>query len=433
MPIRSFDPALPNEPLLSGARPRGSRPDPSAALRVPQTLYADQVRAALGVGTALKVEILDEAEIAAFEEEWRDLSLRTVEPNVFYAPAFALAAARHLSEGGKPGFIVVFEGPGKLIAGCRMLGLFPFTTSRLDWGAPILRGWRHPFNPLGTPLLDAKFARPTLEALFDHLDRTPYGSILFPDIREDGPFALHLRAVTERRGARMMPISSRRRAVLRPESDGETYFKRHWRAKKSKELQRLRRRLDEEGAISRSTSRGVSEAAASLERFFALEAEGWKGAYGSAMLQDAGRATFARAMVRGLAKQGGLRIDELRSGPTLIASAISLICGHDVAFWKIAYDERYARFSPGVLLTETLTREFLDRGGEGLIDSCAIQDHPMIDHVWHERMGVSDYLVSAGSGAAGQFRLALLRERLRIGLKARARRLKLKLSRAKHS
>lgn len=430
MPIGPFDQASPYD-LRPPAKLRA--PTASAALQAPERAHADQVRAALGLGLPLKVEILNETELAAYEAEWRDLSLRAVEQNVFYGPAFALAAARHLSEAGKPGFLVAFDGPKKGVARRKMLGLFPFTTSRLDLGAPILRGWRHPFNPLGTPLLDAELARPTLDALFDHLDRTSYGSILFPDIREAGAFVGHLRAVVAQRSARIGTIASRRRAMLSRESDAATYFKTHWRPKKVKELQRLRRRLGEAGEVIWSTARSGSALSAALERFFALEAEGWKGAYGSAMLQDAGRATFARTLVRGLGQQGGARIDELRCGETLVASAISLISGKDVAFWKIAYDERFAKFSPGVLLTETLTKDFLELGGNGIIDSCAIQDHPMIDHFWHERMAVSDYLVSAGAGRGQQFHLAMMREKLRIGLRVRARRLKLRLAKGKNS
>ena len=433
MPVGPFDAASPYNPFLLGGRGRTSKPDPAAALRAPRNAYADQVRAALGVGMAFSVDILDEAQMAVREDAWRDLSLRAVEHNVFYAPAFALSAARHLSGSTKPGFLVVFESAETAAPEARILGVFPFTTSRLDWGAPILRGWRHPFNPLGTPLLDADMARPVLNALFDHLDMTRYASMLLPDIREDGPFADHLRAVVADRSARVLPIASRRRAVLRAESDAATYFSRHWRPKKLKELQRLRRRLAEEGELRFSSTLTVTETSAALERFFALEAEGWKGTYGSAMLQNAGRATFARSLIRGLGQRGEARLDELYCGETLVASAISLTSGADVAFWKIAYDERFARFSPGVLLTEALTRQFLDRGEQGMVDSCAVQDHPMIDHLWHERIGMVDYLVSASAGRANQFRLALVREQLRIDLRARARNLKIRLSRAKNS
>ena len=42
------------------------------------------------------VEWLDLAQLEAIVDDWRDLAARTLVPNAFYEPAFALAAARGL-------------------------------------------------------------------------------------------------------------------------------------------------------------------------------------------------------------------------------------------------------------------------------------------------------------------------------------------------
>ena len=52
--------------------------------------------------------------------------------------------------------------------------------------------------------------------------------------------------------------------------------------------------------------------------------------------------------------------------------------------FKIAYDEAYARFSPGVLL-ELDNLDLLARGDIDWMDSCAAENHPMIDSLWGER------------------------------------------------
>ena len=97
-------------------------------------------------------------------------------------------------------------------------------------------------------------------------------------------------------------------------------------------------------------------------------------------------------------------------------------------FWKIAYDEEFARFSPGVQIALDLTDVLeADRNLE-LVDSCAVADHPMIDHLWAGRINMADWLVPLDSPAS--FAVAAASERARraalVPLKALRRRLRLR-------
>jgi hypothetical protein len=66
--------------------------------------------------------------------------------------------------------------------------------------------------------------------------------------------------------------------------------------------------------------------------------------------------------------------------------------------FKTAFDERYARFSPGVLLQlENLA--LLDREDIEWCDSCAAPDHPMIDGLWTERRAIGRFSVAIGGRA----------------------------------
>jgi hypothetical protein len=66
--------------------------------------------------------------------------------------------------------------------------------------------------------------------------------------------------------------------------------------------------------------------------------------------------------------------------------------------YKTAFDERYARFSPGVLLQlENLA--LLERPGIRWADSCAAPDHPMIDSLWRERRAIGRYSIAIGGHA----------------------------------
>ena len=53
--------------------------------------------------------------------------------------------------------------------------------------------------------------------------------------------------------------------------------------------------------------------------------------------------------------------------------------------YKIAYDERLSRFSPGVMIEiENLMRVLADPDIDWM-DSCAVEDHPMINSLWAQR------------------------------------------------
>ena len=138
--------------------------------------------------------------------EWRDLAANALEPNVFYEPAFLLAAAPVL--GRDAGAMLVWSGG----APRHLLGLFPARIEQRRYGLklPILVGLTHPYGPLGVPLVDREAAEPVIAAFFAHLaaEVTLPGLALLPFLPEHGPFAAVLDPLLRRRrnaGRRFQP------------------------------------------------------------------------------------------------------------------------------------------------------------------------------------------------------------------------------------
>ena len=73
----------------------------------------------------------------------------------------------------------------------------------------------------------------------------------------------------------------------------------------------------------------------------------------------------------------------------------TFLCPPGAFSFKTAFDERYARFSPGVLLQRE-NLELLARPDIVWTDSCAAMDHPMIDHFWRERRTVARHSIAIG-------------------------------------
>jgi hypothetical protein len=92
------------------------------------------------------------------------------------------------------------------------------------------------------------------------------------------------------------------------------------------------------------------------------------------------------------------------------------ICPPASFSYKTAFDEDYARFSPGVLLQyENLS--LLERDDITYCDSCAAQGHPMIDSLWTGRRAIGRYSVAIGGSGRRALFAGLLRAELKRGQK----------------
>jgi Acetyltransferase (GNAT) domain len=94
--------------------------------------------------------------------------------------------------------------------------------------------------------------------------------------------------------------------------------------------------------------------------------------------------------VSALARQRKAQIVRLCIDANAVAALVLLRSGDMAWCWKIAHDEAYARFSPGVQVLLEATEQLLADEGISRVDSCATADHPMIDHIWRERLRVAD-------------------------------------------
>ncbi len=173
------------------------------------------------------------------------------------------------------------------------------------------------------------------------------------------------------------------------------YFEAALGAKKRKELRRQRRRLEEEGRFEVCRSTGSEGLETWIDEFLALERSGWKGAEGSALASCPGTEALFRHAIDGAAARGKLERLGLRIDGEPVAMLASFLTPPGAFSYKTAFDERYSRYSPGVLLQrENLA--MLERAGIEWTDSCAAADHPMIDHLWTERRAIGRVNIALG-------------------------------------
>jgi CelD/BcsL family acetyltransferase involved in cellulose biosynthesis len=358
---------------------------------------------------SLAVEWRTLAELEPLAGEWRELAARALEPNIFYEPAFAQPAAKIF--GRDAGALLVWSGTSPR----RLLGLFPARIELRRYGLrlPVLVGWTHPYAPLGTPLVEREAAEPVIATALGHLADDPAlpGLLLLPFLPTDGPFAAALDAIARRAQMPMEDFNRHQRAQLVPDGDRLFYVERTLGQHRHKELRRYVRRLGDAGALLFTTATEPDAVAAAIEDFFALEARGWKGKAGTAAALHADIRGFIIAAVNGLAAEGKVAVNRIFIDGRAIALTITLRSADTAWFWKIVYDETFAQHSPGVVLTFAVTEDLVEDTTLIRTDSCATANHPMIDHIWRERLTLCDRLIAVRPQAplAAARRLEMLR------------------------
>ena len=131
---------------------------------------------------------------------------------------------------------------------------------------------------------------------------------------------------------------------------------RHLNARRRSDLRRAWRVAEREGGVSSEIlATRADELDPLLQQAFKVEAAGWKGVCGSALVQDPVRQGFYRRYAAAAAEQGTLRLCFLRIGGRIAAMQLAVERGDRFWLLKIGYDETFARCSPGTLLMlETL-------------------------------------------------------------------------------
>jgi CelD/BcsL family acetyltransferase involved in cellulose biosynthesis len=364
---------------------------------------------------ALRVEWRPLRDLEETAPAWRALAGRALEANVFYEPAFALAATPVFGRGASAGLVWLSD---------KLIGFFPGRVTR-RYGVPpaVLCGWAHPFAPLGTPLIDRDDGAIALGAWLDWLagNRSLPALWLLPFLSE-GAFARALDAALAIRRLPSVALGSHARAMLAP-ANRTDYLLHTVGSRKRKELQRQRRRLTDHGIVATEVADDAAALRGALDDFLALEAGGWKGRAGTAIAQHPDLRSFVQRAVCTLAAEGKARADVLRVGGAPIAAALTLRSGGSAWTWKIAYDENYAPASPGVQLMHDLTGSLLADVTIARVDSCATAGHPMIDHLWRERLTVCDRLIAVKPAPAA-FAMARGLEALRRGARSAAKSLR---------
>jgi len=365
---------------------------------------------ARGVGEqapALRLLAPDALAEPHFVAQWERLAARAAEPNPFFEPWFLLPALGQWGAGEGVRVKAWFHQG-------RLAGFVPIIRRARYYNYPVPHAatWLHANAFCGVPLVARGCEEAFWRALLAHFDRLPRRALFvhLPLLPAEGPVNAGLERVLAASGRPHSTVARESRALLEGPASAAAYLQAALSAKKRKELRRQHARLAEQGALTFERIEGDEGLDRWIAEFLALEAAGWKGAAGSALAQSRETRTLFAEALAGAAVAGRLERLALRLDGRAIAMLVNFLTPPGAYSFKTAYDEAFARFSPGMLLQlENLA--LIERPGIAWADSCAAEGHPMIERLWRARRHmVSRNIAIGGAARRACFRLLMAYE-----------------------
>lgn len=340
-----------------------------------------------------------------------DLAAAALEPNVFYEPWALFPAVYAFGERSDLWFVLVYDDR-TAESGGRLCGFFPFERGRRFAGVPVtvFRLWKYgtAYCGLCTPLIRNGAGRAVLSTLLAWTKDCPDGPALIEWQRfgGDGPIYKLLIDFLSTNGLIGLHVESRTRPLLCRRADAEEFLRLGYSARHRNTNRRKERRL---AALGRLEFRELAEAGDAsdwADQFIRLESAGWKAGQASALAAtDASRGFFRSIIDRGWSR-GKIMILEVRLDGALIGGMCNLVSAPGSFLYKVAFDERYSRNSPGELLQQENIRRVHARPDILWMDSLA---EPSFEHVyrWLDRRTIQSVVWSTGR-ARGDLALSML-------------------------
>jgi CelD/BcsL family acetyltransferase involved in cellulose biosynthesis len=346
-----------------------------------------------------KVKVLAGREaMAAIVPSWENMAAAAIEPNPFYEPWMLLPALEAFGLEKSFRLVTVWNGD-------RLDAVLPLERTGSFKGLPLpaLSSWRHRHCLLCTPLVRAEGAKETLAALIESLDVAIVGLQYIPT---DGAFHQALMAALAAMNIKPVALDGYARPVLRRAKDGETYVNEFIPRKERQELRRREKRLKEQGALMQVALGPGQDIGRWIDEFLKLEASGWKGKEGTAMACSEANRRFLTETFTAAYQRGRLEMVGVDFNGKPLGRCTGFIAGEGAYAFKPAYDEAFAKFSPGILAEVARIRNLHQLPGVQWMDSFTDANNSMMSRLWKDRLTVQS--VVFGTNAAGALALAAL-------------------------
>lgn len=351
---------------------------------------------------ACRVEVVrDVARLRALEPSWEALARHAVEPNVFYESWMLLPAIELFARDEEVCVALVWVRAGEDPTVPPVLGgLFPLVVGRFrqsPFSAWKLWKYRHCY--LCTPLVRSGMAEAVLGRWLAWLREGAEGPQMLElgTIPADGALRDALDAALRHDPFPTLVSDRHARGLLRLGPGETARLRSPGSAQLQRALRRKERRLEEMGLRRGDGVEGDESLGRWIEDFLDLEARGWKGRAGTAIACSEPNRRYFREVIGAAHRRGRLLAIGFDAAGAPIARRCSFTAGEGSFAFKTAYDEAWAKFSPGVLLERDAIRQAAAQPGLRWMDSCTTPDNQVVNRLWCDRRSIESLAIGAGA------------------------------------
>jgi Acetyltransferase (GNAT) domain len=334
---------------------------------------------------------------------------KTSAPNPYATSAANAAAQRHVRGA------IVLEADGR--------GIWPMAVRRVWPGLKALQAPCHPtYDVNGGPMAPDDTAGVLIPGLLSTsgLPHQSPGIILAQAVIAEGPVWDALRSAAASGIIGLTVVAEWERALLERSAavSAAAYFETFMSGGQRKRLRQKRRALEDmHGPLRLDVALDAVSVMSAMSAFCDLEAVGWKGREGTALVRHPADLAYVTDVMAGMAEAGDAFVVVMRGGEHVLAAGLFLRCGGEAVFWKTAYDEALSRHSPGVVFDVMLTEwlydqpwfERLDTGSDDSVDPDTL--------IWKQRRRMADVVIALDPGSL-RGRAVVAGQRLRRWLRS---------------
>jgi hypothetical protein len=338
---------------------------------------------------------------------------KTSAPNPYATSAASAAARRHVRG------VIVLETGGP--------GFWPMAVRRVWPGLKALQAPCHPkYDVNGGPMAPDDSAGLLIRQLLSRDDQPSKPRVFLAQaVIAEGPVWEALSSLSASGVVGMKTVAAWERALLERSAaaSADAYFEAFMSGGQRKRLRQKRRALeDPHGPLRLDVAMDAAAVTSAMSVFCDLEADGWKGREGTALMLHPADLAYVTDVMVSMAEAGDAFVLVMRGGEHVLAAGLFLRCGGEAVFWKTAYDETLSRHSPGVVFDVMLTEwlyaqpwfERLDTGSDDSIDPESL--------IWKQRRRMADIVIALDPGSL-RGHAVVAGQRLRRWLRSAKRRL----------
>ena len=335
-------------------------------------------------------------ELEELQESWAWLEQNACWKNPSLESNYLIPALKHLASENIR-VLVVENKQARSSDPHRLAGVIPFVSKGFKLPFKCLEIWKHDQCFDATPLLARENTEQIWSTICQFLKAEGIGLLNLDTVSAESCFASVIENTARALDQSIFHRNQFTRAAFQPSESADQYMAEFVSKNTRKKFRRMNRQLEELAEVTYETSTPSSDFDFLTREFMRIEASGWKGRNNTALNSNQSTFRFYEELIERSSRAEKARFLSLNLGGKPIAMLSDLQSGSTVYSYKTAFDESFAKYSPG-LLAELKNLEFLHRDKIVLADSCTEPDNSTINRIWGQQLRFQSVVIGLKTG-----------------------------------